>query len=419
MAGLAAARDLADAGAGVVVVEARDRIGGRVHTSRAWPDIPVDLGASWIHGVRGNPLTALAREAGARTVATSYDRTLLHIDPRLRSLGATSRDTTRAERTVERAIVWAEGRDDDVSLQRALDAVAGPLDPVQRAQLGFHVNATYEQEYAGAAAELSAWWMEAGKAFGGGDVLFPQGYGQLADHLARSLDIRLGRVVTAVVATSGGVELTFADGSRLSADQVVVTVPLGVLKAGDIAFDPPLPARKQQAIDRLGMGLLNKHWLRFGQVFWPPGYDWHEFLSADKGRWSQWVSLAAIDRTPVLLAFSAADQAGAVERMKDADIIVGIMDAARQMFGTSIPDPEATQITRWRSDRFARGSYSFHAVGSSPADRRALAATEYGRIHFAGEAQSDLHPGTVHGAVLSGREAAARILGGTNDPLAR
>ena len=91
LAGLSAARALHDAGENVTVVEARARIGGRIHTSRLWPDLPMDLGASWIHGQRGNPLSALAREAGARVIATSYDAAMLlgatgeEIDPELRA----------------------------------------------------------------------------------------------------------------------------------------------------------------------------------------------------------------------------------------------------------------------------------------------------------------------------------------------
>lgn len=413
MAGLAAATALRAAGAEVVVMEARDRIGGRVHTSRAWPDLPVDLGASWIHGTTGNPLTELARDAGAATVATSYDSAALHIDPAARALGITAPGTARAERTVERALAWAERRDADVSLQRALDAVSGSPGQVERAQRDFHVNATYEQEYGGSADSLSAWWMEQGDQFGGPDVLFPQGFGELADHLADGLDIRLGQVVKSVASSATGVTVTLADGSSLSGDEVLVTVPLGVLKAGDIAFDPPLSQRKQRAIDRLGMGLLNKHWLRFDRVFWPPEYNWHEYLSLRKGHWSEWVSLAKIDNTPVLLAFSAADQAEAVEQMRDEAILDEIMAVVRQMFGENAPDPVATQFTRWRADPFARGSYSYYAAGSSPDDRKALARTEHDRIHFSGEAQSHLHPNTVHGALLSGRAAAQAIILGS------
>lgn len=412
IAGLSAARELAASGVNVVVVEARDRIGGRIHTSKLWPDLPMDLGASWIHGTKGNPITALAKEAGAQTVATSYDSTLLHIDPALAASGVTSRGTRTAERLFDRAMAWAEEQNSDVSVQTALNAASASLDPARRAQLDFHVNATYEQEYSGSADQLSAWSLEEGEEFDGADVLFPQGYGQLTDHLAHGLDLRLNRAVSTVTTHAKGVTLDFANGEQIEADAALVTVPLGVLKSGDITFNPPLSQRKQQAIQSLGMGLLNKHWLRFDRVFWPPDYDWHEFLSADKGRWSEWVSLAKLGNTPVLLAFSAAEQAEAAEQLPDADILAGIMDTARTMFGSSTPDPVASQITRWRSDPFARGSYSFYAVGSTPEDRRALAQPESQRLFFAGEAQSDLYPGTVHGAYLSGQVAANRILEG-------
>lgn len=81
------------------------------------------------------------------------------------------------------------------------------------------------------------------------------------------------------------------------------------------------------------------------------------------------------------------------------------------MFGTAFPAPIAAQVTRWSRDPFALGSYSFHAVGSSPATRRALAGADWdGRLVFAGEATSPDYPGTAHGAVLSGQAAARTVL---------
>lgn len=412
IAGLGAARALRAAGIEPVIVEARDRTGGRIHTSRHWPGLPMDLGASWIHGVKANPVTALARQAGAAMVDTSYDNTLLHIDPALKMRGVRDRGTDAAEAVFDRAMAWAEQQERDISVQAALEAVAprASLDADRRAQLDFHVSATYEQEYAGGAQQLSAWWIDDGETFGGEDALFPGGYGQIVDHLAQGLDIRLNHIVNRVDTRPDSVTLGFADGTMMEADHVLVTVPLGVLKAGSIAFSPPLSARKLRAIDQLGMGLLNKHWLRFDHVFWPRTYDWHEFLSAEKGKWSEWVSLAKVKDTPVLVVFSAADHAEQTERLGDSEIVADIMATARQMFGNAIPDPLDAQITRWRSDPHAHGSYSFYAVGSGPEDRVALARSEQGRLHFAGEAQNERYPGTVHGALLSGREAAARII---------
>jgi monoamine oxidase len=414
IAGLGAAVALRAAGMEVVVLEARGRIGGRIHTSLLWPDMPMDLGASWIHGTQGNPLVALARQAGAMTVNTSFESMLLHIDPALMTQGAGDRGTEWAETLFERAMAWAENRDQDVSLQTALDAVAPPtsLDPVRRAQLDFHVNTIYEQEYSGRSQQLSAQWMEEGESFGGDDALFPGGYSQIVNHLGNGLDIRLNHSVETVTTGPTGVRLGLADGTTLDAEHVLVTVPLGVLKAGSIAFDPPLSAPKQRAILRLGMGLLNKHCLRFDRIFWPREFDWHQYLSARKGEWAEWVGLAKLQDTPALMVFSAAEHAEQVEQLADQDIVASIMATARQMFGNAVPDPLDVQISRWRSDPHARGAYSFYATGSNPADREALAVTEAGRLHFAGEAQSRLYPGTVHGALLSGRQAAAQIIVG-------
>jgi monoamine oxidase len=410
-AGLAAARDLADAGALVTVIEARGRIGGRLHTSRLWPDLPVDLGASWIHGVRGNPVSGLADAAGAGRVETSYDRSLsLGPDGKKADLG-----DAMAGRLVEKARARAEGFDRDVSLAEAVTTSPAwaKADAETRRRVRHHVNATYEQEYAGDWAELSAWWGDAGEEFGGGDVLFPGGYDQIASHLARGLDVRLGAAVTGLAPDGKGVALTLADGGTVRADRVVVTLPLGVLQSGTVRFAEPLTPARQKAITALGMGLLNKCWLRFDQIAWDDTVDWIEWLSPQDGYWSQWVSLARATGAPVLVGFHAGTQAREVEALDDAATLSAAHAALRAMFGSRFPAPLAAQITRWSQDPFARGSYSFHATGSTPDDRRALAGTDWnGRLAFAGEAASADHPGTVHGAVLSGRDAARAVLQG-------
>ncbi|MFZ1477411.1 MAG: FAD-dependent oxidoreductase, partial [Sphingorhabdus sp.] len=131
----------------------------------------------------------------------------------------------------------------------------------------------------------------------------------------------------------------------------------------------------------------------------------------DPGKWSQWVSFTKAAGKPVLLGFTGADTAKAVEAMDDRAIVAEAMAAVRTMFGNSAPDPVAVQMTRWSRDPFALGSYSYNAVGSTPADRKALAAPEVGgALAFAGEACSADYPGTVHGALLSGSDAVRKLL---------
>lgn len=412
LAGLSAARDLAAAGATVTVLEARDRIGGRIWTSRAWPDLPMDMGASWIHGVKGNPLTKLADEAGAKRLSTDYNSAMA-LDEAGQEVD-TSDTYATTEALIEAARDKAENRDADQSLQQAILATKQwkAADAPTRRLIRHAVNGTVEAEYGGAWSEVSAWYFDESEEFDGGDKLFPGGFDQITQHLARGLDIRTEAVVKSLSQSGAGAEVALENGEVLQADHVVVTVPLGALKAGDIAFDPPLSANRRRAIKTLGMGLLNKCWLRFDRVFWPDDVDWIEWLGPKDGYWSQWVSLAQAAGAPVLLAFHAGDQARDMEALSDAEMMTEAHRALQAMFGANVPDPIAAQITRWSQDPFTHGAYSFNATGTTPETRADLAGADWdGRLFFAGEACEPDYWGTAHGAVLSGRAAAAKITG--------
>ena len=287
-AGLGAAKTLAEAGVAVTVVEARDRIGGRVWSADHWGH-RLDLGASWIHGVRRNPLTKLAKAAGAPTTRTRYSNWVVRDD---RGTAIASRDRPRS----------------------FLDVVR------------------IEHEYGADVEWLHPDHDEEGRDLGGGDVLFPQGYVQIFEPLLGHFPIEFDTVVASVESVADGAVVVDSDGRRRSADAVVITVPLGVLQAGDIAFDPPLGPERLGAISRLGMGTLDKLYLRFDDVFWDAGTERLGHVGTPRRWFAEWYNFAVYADAPILLGFNAGSAAEELAERSDDELVAIAMRVLRAMY---------------------------------------------------------------------------------------
>ena len=189
--------------------------------------------------------------------------------------------------------------------------------------------------------------------------------------------------------------MLFRSPVTFDADRVIVTLPLGVLKAGAVTFSPALPTAAQAAIGALGFGVLDKCVLEFPTNFWGTGMDWIEHVAARRGEWVDWISVARQTGRPILIGFNAAEYGASIEAQTDEAIVAGAMAVLRTIYGSGIPSPVATRVMRWGADPHALGSYSSNALGSKPAMRDTLAAPVGGRLFFAGEATSRRHFGTV------------------------
>jgi monoamine oxidase len=413
LSGLAAARHLQSLDQDVTVLEARDRMGGRIHTSTRWKDMPLDLGATWIHGVKGNPIRKLGEDIQARLLETRYDASIAYRADGKEFTGEDEKQRAGISRRIEDLLRAARKADTDVSIATAVGELIGRDAPADKARMArFLLNGNYEHEYAGSIHEMSAHWFDDVRGFAGGDKFFADGFAVIIGHLAASLKIEFGQTVKAIDWTASEVRVT-TTARVFAADQVLVTLPLGVLKAGAVTFSPALPAEKNDAIARLGMGVLNKCYLRFPRAFWPSNVDWLEHVSERHGEWTQWVSFLKSANQPVLLGFNAADFGRAMEKLTDEQIVADAMKRLRAIHGKNIPEPESHQITRWASDPFAGGSYSFNALGSRPGMRSALAKPLNGRLFFAGEATARNDFATAHGAYLSGLRAGEEMAMGT------
>lgn len=411
LAGLAAARELKRHGHEVLVLEARDRLGGRIWTSNKWPDMPLDFGASWIHGVKGNPITGLADELRASRLITSYERAAVY---NTSGQLLTQAEEARMENIRKRVFALlrkAQDRDEDTSVRRALAELVEEFknSPDATRFLNFCLSGGIEQEYSGNVSQLSALWYDSGKEFDGDDVLFAQGFRVITDFLARDIDIKLSQVVKEIHRRQSDVRV-ITQTSEFVADNVVVTLPLGVLQSNAVRFMPELSKDKRNAIAKLGMGVLNKCYLRFPRAFWPHDVDWLGYVSAQHGDWTEWVSFQRVAKVPILLGFNAADRGREIETLSNEQIVESAMQTLKTIFGAGIPQPTDYQITRWATDPFARGSYSYNAYGSTPEMRNILATSLNRQVFFAGEATHKEYFGTAHGAYLSGVRAAKDIL---------
>ena len=204
------------------------------------------------------------------------------------------------------------------------------------------------------------------------------------------------------------------DAEVFAADAVIVTLPLGVLQTGDVAFEPPLPAEKVDAIGRLKMGDLAKLVLRFERPFWPPDQYVFGYLSdrVDDNP-TLLINLWKSHHVPALTLITGGALARRIEQLSDAEAMAYARRVLTDMFGDAVPGATAMERTQWSQDPFARGSYSHIAVGATPADIDTLAEPLAGRVLFAGEATYRHHWASAHGAYVSGLREAARLL---NDP---
>lgn len=498
------------------VVEGGTRIGGRINTSEFCGD-RIEMGATWIHGIGGSPVYQIAQEIRAleserpwecmdsssdepKTVAEGvFELNASIVDP-ISTLFKNLMDFAQGKLTEDSdfAAKAAASKSVGAFLRQGLDAYWDSSDDreeltgygkwsrklLEEAVFAMHENTQRTYTSAGDLLTLDFEAESEYRMFPGEEITISKGYFTVIEHLASVLPpgvIQLGRKVTKIEwqpemangYDSSPVKIHFCDGSVMLADHVIVTVSLGVLKAGTCKdsssgmFIPPLPSFKTEAISRLGYGVVNKLFLQLRNqkakfpslqmVFHPSGSE----LRQKKIPW--WIrrtaSLSPIySNSSVLLSWYAGEEALELETLGDDEIINGVSTTVSSLLSQSHIDKEVKSNnshqlcngngngnengksvessesevrfgkvlkTKWGSDPLFLGSYSYVAVGSSGADLDTMAeplpkvvggngggggGVRPLQILFAGEATHRTHYSTSHGAYFSGLREANRLL---------
>ena len=412
MAGLAAARDLARAGLDVVVLEARERVGGRMQSLSEPAPHGIEVGAQMIHGTRA-PTWELIREFGVDTrplTGLSWGR--VHWVP---GRGFVTPDPERAQAAARRLHqAYAEYRGEDVTFQAFADSLK--LGEEEQRMLAYYWNSwsaeADEMSLRSCMEDTPAW-----EAYLDMNYQVIGGYSTLAGRMAEGLGerVQLSSVVEGIAWERGGVDVAYArqgSAQKLRARRALVTLPIGVLRTGRPAFSPLLPAWKSKAIESLQMGRVVVLHFLFDDWFWrqpKPGV----------GGWSSNATRVSFmdphpegKGMPVLHGWISGRSA---QELSDLGPEAGTRRALAWI-EEAFPRSRAAQRVQWSSmrdwvrDPFTLGSYSFAKPGGW--GQRALLATPIqATLHFAGEAtEPPPHYQTVHGAYVSGRRAAREIL---------
>ena len=390
-AGLAAAAELARAGRSVLVVEARDRIGGRCLTRRL-PGIPapVELGAEFIHG-RPQATLALLRKANIAAVDSTRTQRVA-LDGRLQDVNIFA----QAQRVARRS---PKGK--DVSFRAFLAR--------QRLPKLTRTLATMMVQGFDAADPALASAREIVEEWSGGGLGLSQprpqgGYGPLLESLVGETKIQLETAVRGVRWKRSSVEVrgTFR-GEPWSAwaPRAVITLPIGVL--------PSLLREKRHALAKLESGPVVRVALAFREAFWEKAHPGVAFFHSPSAPFPTfWTPLPM--HAPLLTCWAGGPKAARMTGSSEKTLLKQALASVRSVFPDA-EEPKAYLMHDWQADPFARGGYSYVKVGGTGA-RQALAEPLEETLFFAGEATDTEQSGTVGGALSSGLRAAREVLAG-------
>ncbi|CAL5380301.1 unnamed protein product [Camellia sinensis] len=418
ISGISAAKVLAEKGVDdIVILEASDRIGGRIRKDE-FGGVSVELGAGWIAGVGGkepNPVWELARNSGLRTCFSDYSNARYNIyDPsgKIFPSGLAADSYKKAVDSAIRKLRNQEANHDS----ELSEAPSTPKTPIELA-IDFILH-----DFEMAEVEPISTYVD----FGEREFLVAdeRGYDYLLYKMAETFlftssdgkimdnRLKLNKVVRELQHSRDGVSLTTEDGCVYEANYVILSVSIGVLQSDLISFRPPLPRWKMDAIEKCDVMVYTKIFLKFPYKFWPCGPEKEFFIYAHerRGYYTFWQHMEnAYPGSNILVVTLTNGESKRVEAQSDHETLKEAMEVLRNMFGPDIPDATDILVPRWWNNRFQRGSYSNYPIYFNHQNFDNIKAP-VGRIFFTGEHTSERFNGYVHGGYLAGIDTSKALL---------
>ena len=404
ISGLTAAKRLQENGFQVLVLEAQKSHGGRIKTDYS-KGHPIELGASWIHGPNNNPVTKIAKKVEVKTYLTD-DNSLKIYDSKGKLLDNKT-SNIEYEKYVNALTQIEKSSNKNESFEKVFHEKYSDKSSDDLWQ--YMLSAYLEFDVGGDISNLSSKYFYYDEEFNGEDKIITNGYNLITDHLAKDLNIQYYTKVDSIKYENDKVEV-ISEYQKYKADAAIVTVPLGVLQKEKIKFIPSLPDKKIEAIKRLKMGTVNKYILKWDSAFWDTKTQYFGITTKEKGAFNYFMNCKTFQDKNILMTFSFGNESIELENKSDSTIKEQIMKNLKLMFGNNIPYPNFMIRTKWNSDNFTFGSYSYASVGSKKNDFKTISKSIKNKVFFAGEHTSQDYRGTVHGAYLSGIREAENVI---------
>ncbi|XP_021890814.1 polyamine oxidase 1, partial [Carica papaya] len=373
ISGVSAAKVLAENGIDdVVILEATDRIGGRIR-KEDFCGVSVELGAGWIAGVGGkeaNPVWELASQSGLRTCFSDYSNARYNIYDRSGKIFPSGVAADSYKKAVDSAIQKLRSQEANYTddLSKTNEPPLSPKTPIELA-IDFILH-----DFEMAEVEPISTYLD----FGEREFLVAdeRGYEFLLYRMAQDLlftsegkvldtRLKLNKIVREIQQSTNGVRVKTEDGCVYEANYVILSVSIGVLQSDLISFWPPLPRWKTEAVEKCDVMVYTKIFLKFPYMFWPcePEKEFFIYAHERRGYYTFWQHMEnAFPGSNILVVTLTNGESKRVEAQSDEETLREAMDVLRDMFGPDIPNATNILVPRWWNDRFQRGSYSNYPI---------------------------------------------------------